>query len=148
MASLEYSSDNLTEAIRRLEKADLFTDENVKDLLKTGVGIMLASVKSAYIQAGHNNPGRPRRTGETYRHISRSRRVKKDKDGVPYMQVEVHGKDKRGQRYGTKAFVLNYGRRVGGQIPAQYYWNNAVKQTWSQVNAAMSDLAAEKLKGV
>lgn len=143
----QFESDGITEAIRQLERANLFTDENVRDMLKTGIDIMQSAVKSAFVQAGHNNPSRPRRTGETFRHISKSRSVKKDKDGVPYMQVTINGKDRRGQRYGTKAFVLNYGRRTGGKIAADYYWSNAVKATYPKANAAMSDVAAKKLKG-
>ena len=45
--------------------------------------------------------------------------------------------------YGTKGFVLNYGRRTGGKIPADYYWSNAVQATWKRVNEAMTDKAAE-----
>ena len=135
------------EAIRQLEKADLYTDENIKAMLNAGTEAMLQAVKSAFVQAGHNRPGVDRRTGETYRHITRSRAVKKDKSGIPYMQVTLSGKDSRGQRYGTKAFVLNYGRRKGGRIAADYYWSNAVKNAWKTANDAMSDVAAQKLKG-
>ena len=63
------------------------------------------------------------------------------------MQVTLNGKDSRGQRYGTKAFVLNYGRRKGGRIAGDYYWSNAVKNAWKTANDAMSDVAAQKLKG-
>ena len=145
MAQME--TDGIEEAIRQLNKADLFTDENVKRMLTAGSEVMLTSVKSAFVESGHNNPGRQRRTGETLRHITKARVVRKDKNGVPYMIVTIHGTDKRGQRYGTKGFVLNYGRRTGGNIPADYYWSTAVHNTWQQANDKMSDVAADILKG-
>lgn len=145
MADLDVSG--ITDTIRQLNKADLFTDENLKEMLTAGADIMLEAVKSAFVEAGHRNVSRARRTGETYRHISKSRSVKKDKHGVPYMQVTISGKDSRKQRYATKGFVLNYGRRTGGKITPDYYWSNAVKNTWQRVNDAMSEVAARKLKG-
>lgn len=145
MADLDVSG--ITDAIRQLNKADLFTDENLKEMLTAGADIMLDAVKSAFVEGGHNSVSRARRTGETYRHISKGRSVKKDKHGVPYMQVTISGKDSRKQRYATKGFVLNYGRRTGGKITPDYYWSNAVKNTWQRVNDAMADVAAKKLKG-
>ena len=143
----EIATDGLREAIRQLEKADLYSDENIKAMLNAGAEIMMRDVKSAFVQSGHNRPGVDRRTGETFRHITRSRTVKRDKNGIPYMQITLNGKDSRGQRYGTKAFVLNYGRRKGGRIAGDYYWSNAVKNAWKTANDAMSDVAAQKLKG-
>lgn len=145
MADLDVSG--ITDTIRQLNKSDLFTDENLKEMLTAGADIMLEAVKSAFVEAGHSNVSRARRTGETYRHISKSRSVKKDKHGVPYMQVTISGKDSRKQRYATKGFVLNYGRRTGGKITPDYYWSNAVKNTWQRVNDAMAEVAARKLKG-
>ena len=43
------AQDGIQEAIRQLQKADLFTDENLKPILTTGTEIMLASVKSAFV---------------------------------------------------------------------------------------------------
>lgn len=144
MAEFEINvgTESVEEAIRQMQKADLFTNANVKAMLETGADVMLGAVKSAFVEAGHANQ-RPRRTGQTLRHFTRQRSVKKDKNGVPYMQVTINGKDSRGQRYAVKGFVLNYGRRTGGKIPADFYWSNAKKAAWPRVNAAMSDKAAE-----
>lgn len=149
MAQLEANvgTDNIDAVIKELEKADLFTDANLQDMLTAGSEIMLSAVKSAFVAAGHNRPGVNRRTGETLRHITKTRTVKKDKHGVPYVQVTITGKDRRNQRYGVKGFVLNYGRRKGGKIAGDYYWSQAVKNTWTQVNEKMSEIAAQKLKG-
>lgn len=145
MAQIE--SSGITVAIRQLEQADLFDDATTKEMLTAGAETMLDAVKSAFVQAGHNNLARPRRTGETLQHFSRSRTVKKDKKGVPYMLVTISGADKRGQRYGTKGFVLNYGRRKGGKITADYYWSTAVQNTRQAVNDIMAATADKKLKG-
>ena len=45
MAQME--TDGIEEAIRQLNKADLFTDENVKRMLTAGSEVILSSVKSA-----------------------------------------------------------------------------------------------------
>lgn len=132
-------TDGIEEAIRQLNKADLFTDENIKAMLTVGSTVMLEAVKAGFIGAGHS------RTGQTYSHIKRRTAVRKNKYGDPYMVVTVTGTDSRGQRYATKAFVLNYGRRTGGRITADYYWSAAKNNAWARVNAAMSDKAAEIL---
>lgn len=136
------AKDGIQETIRQLNQADLFTDENLKAILSVGAEEILKSVKSAFVQSGHNNTLK-RRTGETFRKIARSDQVAVDKHGTPYMYVTITGKDHRGQRYATKGFVLNYGRRNGGKIPADYYWSTAVKATWDRANKAMTDKAAE-----
>ena len=45
----QMDTDGIEEAIRQLNKADLFTDENVKRMLTAGSEVMLASVKSAFV---------------------------------------------------------------------------------------------------
>ena len=72
--------------IRELKADRLFTDENLKTILSAGADTVLASVKSAYVAAGHN-----RRTGETFRHIVRPNTVKRDKQDIPYMVVTLRG---------------------------------------------------------
>ena len=121
--------------IKELKADRLFTDTNLKTILS----VLLDSVKSAYVAAGHN-----RRTGETYRHIVRPNTVKRDKQDVPYMVVTLRGKDARQQPYNIKGFVLNYGRksrnlwkRRGGAIKADHYWNQAIKAARAASNEAM-----------
>lgn len=125
--------------IKELKADRLFTDTNLKAILSAGADVLLDSVKSAYVAAGHN-----RRTGETYRHIVRPNTVKRDKQDVPYMVVTLRGKDARQQPYNIKGFVLNYGRksrnlwkRRGGAIKADHYWNQAIKAARAASNEAM-----------
>ena len=125
--------------IKELKADRLFTDTNLKTILSAGADVLLDSVKSAYVAAGHN-----RRTGETYRHIVRPNTVKRDKQDVPYMVVTLRGKDARQQPYNIKGFVLNYGRksrnlwkRRGGAIKADHYWNQAIKTARAASNEAM-----------
>lgn len=125
--------------IKELKADRLFTDTNLKTILSAGADVLLDSVKSAYVAAGHN-----RRTGETYRHIVRPNTIKRDKQDVPYMVVTLRGKDVRQQPYNIKGFVLNYGRksrnlwkRRGGAIKADHYWNQAIKAARAASNEAM-----------
>lgn len=125
--------------IKELKADRLFTDTNLKTILSAGADVLLDSVKSAYVAAGHN-----RRTGETYRHIVRPNTVKRDKQDVPYMVVTLRGRDARQQPYNIKGFVLNYGRksrnlwkRRGGAIKADHYWNQAIKAARAATNEAM-----------
>ena len=57
-------------------------------------------------------------------------KIKKNKNGEYYVTVTVNGKNIRGQRLATIAFVFNYGRQKKyGEIKGQYFWTRAVKQT-------------------
>lgn len=130
---------NAQDIIKELKADRLFTDANLKTILSAGADVLLDSVKSAYVAAGHN-----RRTGETYRHIVRPNTVKRDKQDIPYMVVTLRGKDTRQQPYNIKGFVLNYGRksrnlwkRKGGAIKADHYWNQAIKAARAASNEAM-----------
>lgn len=146
MATLE-SNVKAQDVIKELKADRLFTDENLKEILSAGADVLLESVKSAYVSAGHN-----RRTGETYRHIVRPNTVKRDKQNIPYMVVTLRGKDARQQPYNIKGFVLNYGRKArklwkrnGGAIKADYYWNQAIKAARAASNDAMRKEAIEIL---
>lgn len=146
MATLE-SNVKAQDIVKELKADRLFTDENLKAILSAGADVLLESVKSAYVAAGHN-----RRTGETYRHIVRPNTVKRDKQNIPYMVVTLRGKDARQQPYNIKGFVLNYGRkarklwkRTGGAIKADHYWNQAIKAARTASNDAMRKEAIEIL---
>lgn len=146
MATLE-SNVKVQDVIKELKADRLFTDENLKEILSAGADVLLESVKSAYVSAGHN-----RRTGETYRHIVRPNTVKRDKQNIPYMVVTLLGKDARQQPYNIKGFVLNYGRKArklwkrnGGAIKADHYWNQAIKAARAASNDAMRKEAIEIL---
>lgn len=138
MAKIDFSGTD--EAVRLLKKSDLFTDDNIKRLLVAGTKVLYNDISSAFIAGNHI------RTGATMRHLTRSRKISRDKHDVPYMYVTVTGKDERGQKYNIKAFTMNYGRRHGGKIPATYYWSNAVQSAWQKANDKMADEAAEILK--
>ena len=144
MAELDIreSQATLVDAIKQLKEKNLFTDENAEAILSPAADEMLSSAKSAFIQSGHSNT-KPRRTGKTLSAFMRAKKVYRDKNKAPYMFVSLKGTDKRGQRYGAKAFVLNYGRRTGGKIPADYYLSNAVKATRPRVNQMMIDKIEE-----
>lgn len=144
MARMETSGDLPRELLRH---ADALNDATIKAALEAGASMLEQSVKRAFVAARHHRPGVARRTGETLAHITHTRRVKRDKNGNPYVEVTVTGADARQQRYGTKAFVLNYGRRRGGIIKPDWYWSTAVKNNRDRVDNAMAEIIAEKLEG-
>ena len=138
MAKMETSGDLPRMLLRQ---ADALDDATIKAALEAGASMLEQSVKRAFVAAGH------RRTGETLAHITHTRRVKRDKSENPYVEVTVTGADARQQRYGVKAFVLNYGRRQGGIIKPDWYWSTAVKNNRDRVDNAMAEIIAEKLEG-
>lgn len=145
MATMETSGD-LQRVL--LQQADALDSATIKAALEAGASMLEQAVKRAFVAAGHHRPGAAKRTGETLAHITHTRRVKRDKDKNPYLEVTVTGADARQQRYGVKAFVLNYGRRRrGGIIKPDWYWSTAVKDNRDQVNAAMAEIIAGKLEG-
>mgnify|MGYP004486355973 CR=1 FL=1 len=145
MATMETSGD-LQRVL--LQQADALDDATIKAALEAGASMLEQAVKRAFVAAGHYRPGAAKRTGETLAHITHTRRVKRDKDKNPYLEVIVTGADARQQRYGVKAFVLNYGRRRrGGIIKPDWYWSTAVKDNRDRVNAAMAEIIAGKLEG-
>lgn len=144
MATMETSGD-LQRVLR--QQADALDDATIKTALEAGASMLELAVKRAFVAAGHYRPGVASRTGETLAHITHTRRVKRDKDKNPYLEVTVPGADARQQRYGVKAFVLNYGRRRGGIIKPDWYWSTAVKNNRDRVDNAMAEIIAEKLEG-
>lgn len=144
MAQLDTSAAQatLSSVIKKLQETNLFSDENASAILSPAADELLSSAKSAFMESGHNNT-KPRRTGKTFKAFTRSKKLFRDKSDVPYMFVTLTGKDHRGQRYGEKAFVLNYGRRKGGKIPADYYLTNAAKATRPRINQLMIQKAEE-----
>lgn len=134
----------IAQCTRALKSANLFTDENAQAIIEPAADVVKNKVKSAFIAAGHDNQ-KPRRTGETAKAFIRSPKLEHEKkSGAPYMVVTLDGKDSRGQRYGAKAFVLNYGRRRrGGIIKADYYLTNAARAVAPQVGQMMVKKAEE-----
>lgn len=134
----------VTQCVRNLKSANLFTDENAQAIIEPAIEVVLVKAKTAFITAGHDNR-KPRRTGGTAKAFTRSKTLQHEKKGgAPYMVVTLTGEDARDQRYGAKAFVLNYGRRRrGGIIKADYHLTNAARAVAPTVGAMLVSKAEE-----
>lgn len=119
MAEFEFSVSDLIQA---LEKADLFDEESQSRLLEAGSKALIDQIDTE-----------TRRSQYNLAWISpklKAGKIKKNKNGEYYVTVTVNGKNTRGERLATIAFVFNYGRQKKyGEIKGQYFWTRAVKQT-------------------
>ena len=117
----EFNTD-MFDVIQALQKSDLFDEESQTRLLKVGASQLIEQIVSNASQTNYN-----------LKFISpklKAGKVKKNKNGDYTITVTVNGKNSRGERLATIAFVLNYGRQKKyGQIKGQYFWTRAVKQT-------------------
>lgn len=117
LAQFEYSVNDLIQA---LDKADLFDAESQERLLKAGSDHLIEQIKQETNRSTYN-----------LKWISpkiKASKMKKSKNGEYYSIVSLNGKNERGERFATIAFVLNYGRQKKyGLIKGQYFWTRAVK---------------------
>jgi hypothetical protein len=59
----------------------------------------------------------------------------------------VTGTRPDGERYGTVAFVLNYGRKEEyGHITGSHFWNRAIENTESEMQKHMEEVFTRKLR--
>lgn len=117
----EFNTD-MFDVIQALQKSDLFDEESQTRLLKVGASKLIEQIVSETSRTNYN-----------LKFISpklKAGKVRKNKNGDYTITVTVNGKNSRGERLATIAFVLNYGRQKKyGAIKGTYFWTRAVKQT-------------------
>ncbi len=122
MASFDVETGSMDEFVSFLQSQGLFSEEMQEKLLIAGSDQLQAEIR---IQANRA----PHRLQRISSKLSRSEKIKKDKNGNYYM-VTVSGKNEKGERNATVAFVLNYGRsKQFGKISGSYFWTKAVNKT-------------------
>lgn len=123
MASFEVETGSMDEFVSFLHSQGLFSEEMQEKLLTAGADQLQEEIRTQASRA-------PYRLQRISSKLSRSRKIKKDKNGNYYMTVTVSGKNEKGERNATVAFVLNYGRsKQFGQIAGSFFWTKAVKKT-------------------
>lgn len=123
MAGFEIDTGSMDGFVSFLQSEGLFSENMQAKLLSVGAEQLQAEIKA---QANLT----PYRLQRISSNLSRSRKVKKDKNGNYYMTVTVSGKNEKGTRNSTVAFVLNYGRSEKfGKIPGSFFWTKAVKKS-------------------
>ena len=127
MAQFEFDASSVIEA---LQKADLFDDAASTELLKAGASLLTDTIQEEEIsdKAGPSS-------------------VRRDKNGTHYISVSVKGKNARGERLATIAFVLNYGRQKKyGLIAPSYMWTRAVQRAEKSIGRIYENIVNRILK--
>ena len=134
----EFRSSGVDGTIRALQQASLFDEDTVARLLERGSELFVGTVRQEMERA-------PYRLGSILQKVARKgRTVRRDKNGDPFVTVTINGKNRRGERNATVAFVLNYGRRKEfGEIAPAHFWTRAKQQTAEALPQAYADAAEE-----
>ena len=138
MARFEVSND-MMQVINDLNNLGLYDQDVEKEILVGCGDILVKKIKENF--TGDWN------TLDTFSHVICKPKIQRGSDGVPYVTVTVQGVRPDGQRYGTVAFVLNYGRRSEfGEIVGSHFWNRAIEQTEAAMKKHLEDVLNIKLK--
>ena len=140
MASFKLESGSLDTLVRQLESMNMFDEDTQEELLNAGADHLIGTIRK---EAG----SAPYRLDRIAGKVTKSRKIKKDKNGNYYLTVTPNGKNSRGERNATVAFVLNYGRSEKyGKITGCYFWTRAVKSVEKTVTKIYADLIDQKIK--
>ena len=138
MANLSVSG--IDELIAAMQKADIFDEATQTELLAAGSEHLRDVIREEVVRAPYN-------LKFVSQKLTKQRKAKKDKNGNYYMSVSVSGKNERGERNATVAFVLNYGRiEAYGKIPGSYFWTRAGKRSENTVVPVYEAIITEKYK--
>lgn len=140
MASFEM--EGLEKAIDELKKADLFDDQTVVEMLTAAGDVIVREIRTKMDASGFD-------IGSYKTSVSFRKKVRKDKNGDPYITVTVNGKNRQGERKATVLFVLNYGRSAEyGEIPGSYFWTNGTKAAEPLAMKELKKIVEQKLKNL
>lgn len=137
----DFNSSGVTDVLRALEQADLFDDDAAGQLLGKGAELLVENVRREMRSA-------PYRLGSILNKVRRKGgKLRRDKEGRPYVSVTINGSNARGERNAAVAFVLNYGRSEKyGRIEPAHFWTRAKQQTAEQLPGAYAEVAEKILK--
>lgn len=136
----EFSFNGMDELIAAMQEADIFDEATQTELLAAGSEHLRDVIREEVVRAPYN-------LKFVSQKLTKQRKAKKDKNGNYYMSVSVSGKNERGERNATVAFVLNYGRSEAyGKIPGSYFWTRAVKRSEKTVVPVYEAIITEKYK--
>ena len=136
----EFQVDGLTELIQKLESDGLYGDEVAGEILFAQADEMVDEARAEMRKSPFDLERISRKAGYT-------KKVKTNKDGVKYVTVSIKGKNERGERNATVAFVLNYGRSEKyGAIQGNYFWTRANEHMKKRVLAIAEKKAEQYYK--
>ena len=139
MAGFEVDTDSMNGFVSFLQSEGLFSEDIQAKLLTAGADMLQSEIRT---QAGRT----PYRLNDITSKLSHSKKIKKDKDGNYYTTVTVSGKNGKGVRNATIAFVLNYGRsKKFGKISGSYFWTKAVRKADRAILPAYEEIVTQEL---
>lgn len=139
MAEFDVDFSSIDNLIRSLEEMDLFDEDMQSKMLNAGADHLMDTIRKEAGSSGY-------RLSRISSKLIKSRKIKKDKNGNYFTSVTVSGKNERGERNATVAFVLNYGRSEKyGKIEGSYYWTRAVNRTEKSLHGVYEDIVTEEL---
>lgn len=139
MAEFDVDFSSIDNLIRSLEEMDLFDEDMQSKMLNAGADHLMDTIRKEDGSSGY-------RLSRISSKLIKSRKIKKDKNGNYFTSVTVTGKNERGERNATVAFVLNYGRSEKyGKIEGSYYWTRAVNRTEKSLQGVYEDIVTEEL---
>lgn len=135
-----FSTSGMEDLIKAMEDADLFDEEAQTELLLAGTDHLRSTIQEEIVRAPYD-------LKFVHLKLTKQRKAKKDKSGNYYMTVSVQGKNERGERNATVAFVLNYGRREEyGKIAGSYFWTRAVNRCAKSIIHIYERILTKKLE--
>lgn len=136
----KFSHDGVDDLINAMQQADLFDEETQTELLQAGTEQFRKIVREEAGRSPHN-------LKFVLSKLSKQKRAKRDRDGNYYMTVSVTGKNERGERNASVAFVLNYGRREEyGKIAGSHFWTRAARRSDKSVVPIYEKIIGAKYK--
>lgn len=138
MANLQITG--LNETIQTLKGMAMFDDDMQRELLYAAGDIVARELWERARTSGFDFGGYKNK-------IKYSKKIKRDKNDLPYITVTVSGKNEHGTRRATIVFVANYGRsKEYGEIKATYFWTRGSETAGKLVAKEFEKIINEKLR--
>lgn len=138
MANLQV--EGMNEMIHAIAEMDLFDTEMQQELLYAAGDIAVRELWERVRTSGFDFGGYKNK-------IKYSKKIKRDKNDLPYITVTVSGKNEHGVRRALIVFVANYGRaKAYGEIVGTYFWTRGSQAVSQEVQKEFEKIINEKLR--
>lgn len=135
-----FVTEGFSEELAKLERMNLFDDAAAEEMLFAAGDVVVDEIQRAMQQAPH-------RIAHLASKVRYKRKVKKGKDGCPYVTVSASGRNESGDLNATVLFVLNYGRSPKyGQITGSYFWTKALENAAPKVSEKVQEITSKILR--
>lgn len=133
----EFECSSIDQLIKEMKSLDLYDADTQEDVLNAEADVLIGEIQKGMNASQFD-------LSKIARQVQKS---KVTKSTVRSVTVTVRGKNERGERNATVAFVLNYGRREEfGEIVGGYFWTSAVKKSEKPMLSAAEEVVITKMK--